>query len=167
MNDNDPTPVEARQLTWLMMVVNGPLLAGDQLSHTLGYGSGAAMRKANSRGTTPVTLMELPHRKLRFALSDLVAGWLIEQRMKHSDLPIRIPVEYGKEPSSEFKLFLIENGYLLHEKQVLKCLNIHSREALLELHSSGACPIPLFRIDGRQTKLFALSAEAFEIQAIG
>lgn len=161
MNDNDPTPKEARQLTWLMMAVNGPLLAGDQLSHTLGYGSGAAMRKSNSRGTTPVTLMELPHRKLRFGLSDLVAGWLIEQRMKHCDLPIHIPINYGAEASSELKLFIIENGYLFHERQVLEYLGIESKDKLLELQSDGVCPFPLFRIDGRQTKLFALSAEVF------
>lgn len=161
MNDKDFTTKKVRQITWLMTHIQGPLFAGDVLFHTLGYGSGAAMRKAHSRGTVPVTLMELHHRKLRFALSDEIAGWLIEQRLKNSNTPLDIPINYGETPSDELKLFIIEHGYLVHEAQLIKLTKVVDKAALLKAKESGMIPFPMFCIDNRQTKLFALGVEVF------
>lgn len=57
----------------------GPILSGESLRRALGYPSMAAMRQAVLRGTVPVPIFPLQHRRGKFALVKDVAMWLAEQ----------------------------------------------------------------------------------------
>lgn len=162
MNSKTSENSNARVLTQLMTLINGPMLAGDLLAHTLGYSSGAALRKAASRDTVPVQLMEFPHRKLKFALSDEVSHWLIMQRESHHEAHMNLTESYGVAPPDRLKLFVFEYGYLLNEDDILKLLGLESRQLLLEQVETKRLPFPMFRLNQRQTRLFALSVEVFD-----
>ena len=58
----------------------GPIVGVAQLSILLGYPSQAALRQAVARGTVPVPVFDIAHRRGRFALVRDVAIWLAEQR---------------------------------------------------------------------------------------
>lgn len=55
----------------------GELIAVGDLHPLLGYPSAAAVRKAHMRGTLPVRLISLPHRRARVASTREVASWLV------------------------------------------------------------------------------------------
>lgn len=67
----------------------GPLLGGQDLRRVLGYPSAAAFRQAALRGALPVPVFNMPNRKGRFALTQEVCAWLLEQR-DHATLPLRL-----------------------------------------------------------------------------
>jgi hypothetical protein len=54
----------------------GPLLTGPELWNNLAYRSGAALRQAARRGTTPVKVFSIPGRKGLFARTADVDVWL-------------------------------------------------------------------------------------------
>lgn len=58
----------------------GSLLASADLVKVLGYRSSAAFRQAMVRGTVPVPLFTIPHRRGHFALALEVAAWMCRQR---------------------------------------------------------------------------------------
>lgn len=57
-----------------------PLLGGDNLRSALGYPSVEALRQAISRGTVPVPVFAVEHRRGKFALARDVAAWLATLR---------------------------------------------------------------------------------------
>ena len=63
-----------------MLAKYGPLLTGDSLREALGYRSMDAMRQAALRGTLPIPLFLIKHRRGKFALSKDIAVWLAKQR---------------------------------------------------------------------------------------
>lgn len=142
-------------LSSVMIGIHGPLLAGETLSKTLGYSSNEALRQAASRNNLPITLMNLPGRRLKFGLSSEVAEWLIQQRITNCTLPLKLDENILKPPIDSLKLFILENGYLLNESSMIDLWKLTNKEELSSL------PFGLFRVDNRQTKLFALSVEAF------
>lgn len=58
----------------------GSLLASADLVKVLGYRSPGAFRQAMVRGTVPVPLFTIPHRRGHFALALEVAAWMCRQR---------------------------------------------------------------------------------------
>ncbi|THD07780.1 hypothetical protein B1806_14540 [Metallibacterium scheffleri] len=62
-----------------LMRDDGALLSGERLRRALGYRSIDALRQAIVRGTIPVPVFTLPHRRGRFALARDVAAWLAAQ----------------------------------------------------------------------------------------
>lgn len=136
----------------LMYQVHGPLVAKDHLWRELGYSSSVALRMAVNRGTLPVTLMELPHRHGKFGLTEEIARWLVSQRIKNSQGPLeKIVVSFDESRSIE--------SVLLHEKDLLGLLQLETRSQLLDADKKQQIPFPVFTIDQRQTKLFALVCE--------
>ena len=65
----------------------GSLLASADLVKVLGYRSPGAFRQAMVRGTVPVPLFTIPHRRGHFALALEVAAWMCRQRFDHGPLP--------------------------------------------------------------------------------
>lgn len=59
----------------------GPMLTGKELSKVLCYPSYDAFRQALVRGTVPVAIFSIEHRRGKFALASDIAAWLAEQRM--------------------------------------------------------------------------------------
>lgn len=59
----------------------GALIGGKQLMSVLGYPTLAAFRQANCRGTLPVPIFAIAHRKGKFALARDVAQWLATLRL--------------------------------------------------------------------------------------
>ena len=57
-----------------------PLIGGDELRAALGYPSMEALRQATSRGTVPVPVFDVPHRRGKYALVRDVALWLAQLR---------------------------------------------------------------------------------------
>jgi hypothetical protein len=57
-----------------------PLLGGEALRVALGYPSAEALRQAMSRGTIPVPVFAIAHRRGKFALAKDVAIWLAKVR---------------------------------------------------------------------------------------
>lgn len=139
-------------LITLMYQVHGPLVAKDHLWRELGYNSSVALRMAVNRGTLPVTLMELPHRHGKFGLTEEIAKWLLSQRTKNS----RSPLEQAVTNFGENRPI---HGVLLHEKDLLEILQLETRSQLLDADKKDRIPFPVFTIDQRQTKLFALVSE--------
>lgn len=154
---NDYTSMLSR----IMTSIHGPLLAGDILTRALGYSSNYAVYQASFRRTLPVTLMDFPKRKLRFALSAEIAQWLIDQRLKHCQLPLCIERDTVEHNSDQLKLFILDRGYLLHEEDLLDLLGLETRDELILQEKESDLPFGLFKIDKRRTKRFALSIEAF------
>lgn len=136
----------------LMYQVHGPLVAKDHLWRELGYSSSVALRMAVNRGTLPVTLIELPHRHGKFGLTDEIARWLLSQRVKNNQSPLEWTLE-----SSGNHSFI--QGVLLHEKELLDLLQLDTHSQLLDANIKHRVPFPVFTIDQRQTKLFALVCE--------
>ena len=65
----------------------GSLLASADLVKVLGYRSSGAFRQAIFRGTVPVPLFTIPHRRGRFALAFEVALWMCQQRFDQTPTP--------------------------------------------------------------------------------
>ena len=61
----------------------GPLLSSRDLWQVLGFPIPAAYRQALARDRIPVPLFEIEGRRGRFALTQEVAQWLAEERMKN------------------------------------------------------------------------------------
>ncbi|MBB5360783.1 hypothetical protein HDE76_004031 [Rhodanobacter sp. ANJX3] len=64
----------------LLVRYGTPLLGGDDLRSALGYPSVEALRQAISRGTVPVPIFSVEHRRGKFALTKDVAAWLAALR---------------------------------------------------------------------------------------
>lgn len=148
-------------LSRVMTTIHGPLLAGDVLVKSLGYSSSEALRQASCRNTVPVTLMDLPTRKLKFALSAEVALWLVCQRKINSEKPFDFASDIIESMSDSLKLFILNRSYLLDENDLMNLLGVDTRNDLIAQDKLGKLPFGLFKIDNRRNKLFALSIEAF------
>jgi len=146
----------------VMTIIHGPLLAGDVLVNALGYGSSGALRQASLRKMVPVTLFDIPERKFKYALSVEVAHWLVQQRVANCSDPFDVVSSTIEPKSAQFKLFILDHGYLLLESDLIRLLGLESRSELIQKQESEKLPFGLFRIDHRQTKLFALAIEAFQ-----
>ncbi|MEJ2795688.1 hypothetical protein WAE56_19980 [Iodobacter sp. LRB] len=59
---------------------HGPMIADDALLQALGYCSVDAFRQAFTRGTLPVPVFAIKHRRGKYALVKDVAQWIAEQR---------------------------------------------------------------------------------------
>ncbi len=59
----------------------GALIGGKQLMSVLGYPTLAAFRQAHCRGTLPVPIFVIAHRKGKFALARDIAQWLAKLRL--------------------------------------------------------------------------------------
>lgn len=136
----------------LMMDIYGPLVTKDDLWRLLGYPSSTALRMAVSRDTSPVTVFSLPHRHNKFALSLEIAKWLLKQRLKNCVHPLQFAVEVPKD-------LLRDCGVVLHESDIVEILGFDDRNELRGEFLKDALPFPIFTIDHRQTKLFALTCE--------
>lgn len=66
----------------------GEVLASADLVKVLGYRSSGAFRQAMVRGTVPVPLFTIPHRRGHFALALDVAAWMCQQRFNQTQPPI-------------------------------------------------------------------------------
>lgn len=64
----------------LLARYGSPLLGGDDLRSVLGYPSVEALRQAICRGTVPVPVFAVEHRRGKFALTKDVAAWLAKLR---------------------------------------------------------------------------------------
>lgn len=64
----------------LLVRYGAPLLGGDDLRSALGYPSAEALRQAIARGTVPVAVFAVAHRRGKFALTKDVAAWLAKLR---------------------------------------------------------------------------------------
>lgn len=148
-------------LSRVMTTCSGPLLAGDALVKTLGYSSSEALRQASRRKMTPVQLFDIPGRIAKYALCAEVADWLVHQRVINGGKPLDLNFDTVQSKSMILKLFLLDYGFLLHEEDLIELLKIENRKELVKKHDKGELPFALFRIDHRQTRLFALSLEAF------
>ena len=157
----EPNELE-RMLTKLMTKVHGPLLSGDFLFRSLGYSSSDALRQAFHRNTIPITLIDFPNRKNKFALSDVIAEWLVRQRFSNYDQPVTISKRLIEMLPDKLKILILDKGYLFHEEDILDFLGLKNKNELLIQYESGAIPFSLFTIDKRRTKLFALSIEVFD-----
>jgi hypothetical protein len=58
----------------------GPLVGGADLLKILGFPSSEAFRQALSRGSIPVPVFAIPHRRGKFALAQDLAFWLTQLR---------------------------------------------------------------------------------------
>lgn len=78
----------------LLARYHSPLLAGDDLRSALGYPSTEALRQAISRGTVPVPVFSVAHRRGKFALAKDVANWLamLRQSTPSAALPGETPM---------------------------------------------------------------------------
>lgn len=134
----------------LMYQVLGPLVAKDCLWKELGYSSSEALRMAVNRGTVPVTLM--PHRHGKFGLSEEIAKWLVFQRTKNAQSsPVQVVDGSGKDIKTQ--------SVLLHEEDLMELLQLETRSQLLAADKKRQISFPIFTIDQRQTKRFALACE--------
>jgi hypothetical protein len=61
------------------------LIGGDDLRCALGYPSMEALRQAVSRGTVPVPVFPVRHRRGKYALVKDIALWLAELRQEASN----------------------------------------------------------------------------------
>jgi len=59
----------------------GVMLNFGMMRTVLGYTSDGALRQALTRGTVPVPIFKIPHRRGKFALAIDVASWLAASRM--------------------------------------------------------------------------------------
>lgn len=71
----------------LMARYRAPFLGGKDLHEVLGYPSADAFRQALSRGTVPVPVFEIEHRRGKYALIKDVAVWLASLRDSASGAP--------------------------------------------------------------------------------
>ena len=139
--------------------INGPLTTGDTLAKELGYGSRAALQQAIYRDNCPVTVFPLPHRHKKFALYEDVVNWLVQQRVSNCNVELVGSVS----PSVSLKAFVELHGCLLHGAEIISLLGLPDLAVPREQAQEGMIPFPVFRMDGRRKKLFALSVEAFSV----
>lgn len=62
-----------------------PLIGGEELRVALGYPTAEALRQAISRGTVPVPVFAVAHRRGKFALIRDIAAWLAALRQGATD----------------------------------------------------------------------------------
>ena len=160
MNNKDKADEFRELLTAWILKSHGPLLHGDLVWQMLGYSSSVAMRSALCRDTLPVTIFELPHRHGKFGLSEEFAQWLYLQRIKHCKAP---PFD-GADIQEQFSDIPVERylqryNLLLHEEEIMALLKLSSRDELLEGVKKNDFPFPIFRLDNRRSRLFALLPE--------
>jgi len=74
---------------------HGPMLCGESLRAALGYRSMDAFRQAFARGTVPVPVFPIKHRRGKYALVKDVAQWLAQQRAT-ARVPRRAPGEKSR-----------------------------------------------------------------------
>ncbi|NKZ37357.1 hypothetical protein HF690_00125 [Oleiagrimonas citrea] len=77
----------------LLTRYGSPLLGGDDLRSALGYPSIEALRQAIARGTVPVPVFSVAHRRGKFALVKDVAIWLAALRQTASDRNEEVPMD--------------------------------------------------------------------------
>lgn len=84
LKDRQPNMTEIAALEAVLVVdlerQYGALIGGKQLMSVLGSSTLAAFRQAHCRGTLPVPIFAIAHRKGKFALARDVASWLAQQR---------------------------------------------------------------------------------------
>lgn len=71
-----------QELTRELTAEYGPMLGSSTLFKVLGYRSPGAFQQAITRGTIPVPVFRIEHRRGCFALTRDVAKWLSKQRAK-------------------------------------------------------------------------------------
>lgn len=67
-----------------MFQAYGLLIGGIELSKILGFNTNAAFRKALSNNVIGVPVFQIDNRKGKFALTQDVAKWLLEQKTKNT-----------------------------------------------------------------------------------
>jgi hypothetical protein len=85
----------------LLTRYHAPLLGGDDLRSALGYPSVEALRQAISRGTVPVPVFSVEHRRGKFALTKDVAAWLAALR-QGAECPAPSDVLAGRRHPTKF-----------------------------------------------------------------
>lgn len=70
----------AENMTARLEAQYGPLLSSTALVKVLGYPSAESFQQALHRGTVPIPIFKIQHRRGSFALVQDVAKWLSEQR---------------------------------------------------------------------------------------
>lgn len=70
-----------------LIETHGPLMTGPALWKTLGFASGAAFRKARSRGHLGLRVFSIPQRRGAYAMTRDVANWLtdLEREVRTQD----------------------------------------------------------------------------------
>jgi hypothetical protein len=76
----------AEAMTIRLEAQYGPLLSSTALIKVLGYPSAVSFQQALHRGTVPVPVFRIQHRRGHFALVEDVARWLSEQRAQAPSL---------------------------------------------------------------------------------
>lgn len=66
----------------------GPLIGGSDLTKALGYPSQDSFRQGVARGTVPVPIFSIPHRRGKFTLAKDLAAWLADQAVMASVRPL-------------------------------------------------------------------------------
>jgi hypothetical protein len=66
----------------LLMLFKSTMLSLEQLQEALNYSSVSAIRQSLMRGTLPVPVFQLPHRRGHFVLTNEVAKFLARQANK-------------------------------------------------------------------------------------
>ncbi|MBB5192295.1 hypothetical protein HNQ50_003036 [Silvimonas terrae] len=70
----------AEQLERDLFDRHGPMVGGSALLRLLGYATTVAFRQALARGTLPVPVFTIPHRRGKFALVKDIASWMATRR---------------------------------------------------------------------------------------
>lgn len=84
--DQAPADLLVQNLEALIVEKYGVVLTGRSLMRVLGYPSLEALRQAIRRGTVPIPVFPLPHRRGKGALASDAARWLATQRQS-SEMP--------------------------------------------------------------------------------
>lgn len=92
MSESPPSLAELLERD-LLTRYGSPLLGGEDLRSALGYPSAEAMRQAISRGTMPVPVFVVAHRRGKFALAKDVATWLAALRCSATDGNRGVPMD--------------------------------------------------------------------------
>lgn len=145
----------------VLLMVHGPLLAGDLLWRVLGYSTVDGLRQAVHRKNAPIEMMQLDNTPKKFAMIYDVANWLAEQRLLNT---VQIYptdfVAFKQIPLTFKKLFLHDNGMLLTQEQLALLFYGGDEQSLMhEYYEVGAPSIPAFRIEHRGRRLFALAID--------
>jgi hypothetical protein len=77
-----PSSSLQQELRETLLRMHGPLLGGKALVAALGHKNPASLRQARRRGQVAITLFTVPNRRGCFALTQEVADWLANIRMK-------------------------------------------------------------------------------------
>lgn len=65
-----------------LMALFGPVIGGEDLHKVLGYKTGAAFRLAFKQGDINLSIFKIDKRRGKFALTEDIVAWLIEQKYK-------------------------------------------------------------------------------------